>query len=322
MRWTTKAKIQRVCARMPGGNRIYRSIQKRFGGLDGNPSKRVAIAVSLLGRLDEIGFVIDGARCLEVGTGGVPTVPVILLLAGASEVVSVDLHRQIDWSLTSAMLRALGESHIQLTGSLHDVGSRERWLSRQRELKTIAADPRDGLESLGLRYIAPTDASDLHWEPDESFDFHFSVAVLEHVAPADLAPIMVEAHRLLRPNGLAAHEIDPGDHFAHRDDSITAINFLRYTDAEWLRLAGNRFGYCNRLRASQFDHVFEDAGFRTRMRQGVVDARSMEALRQDFPLACDFRSFSAEDLCTISLSIYASKAERSVSRSVEEPTFV
>ena len=42
--------------------------------------------------------------------------------------------------------------------------------------------------------------------------------------------------------------VDYSDHFSHSDQTISSINFLRYSDDEWQRYAGNRYMYMNRLR--------------------------------------------------------------------------
>ena len=97
------------------------------------------------------------------------------------------------------------------------------------------------------------------------------MTVLEHVAPQALEGILREARRILKPGGAALHFIDPGDHFAHSDRTISAINFLRYSERDWQRVAGNEFAYCNRLRASDFLSMAARVGFRATRTEIEVD---------------------------------------------------
>ena len=39
------------------------------------------------------------------------------------------------------------------------------------------------------------------------------------------------------------HFVDLSNHFQHQDQSITRINFLKFSDLEWNRIAGNEFAY-------------------------------------------------------------------------------
>jgi len=51
------------------------------------------------------------------------------------------------------------------------------------------------------------------------------------------------------PTGLSIH-------FQHQDNSISRINFIRFSDNEWTNIAGNQFAYCNRLRVNDYLNLF------------------------------------------------------------------
>src|SRR5262249_40313996 len=68
------------------------------------------------------------------------------------------------------------------------------------------------------------------------------------------------------------------DHFSHSDPSISAVNFLQYSDDEWQRYAGNRFMYMNRLRHDDVLALFEEVGHRMLAVTPAVDARSRQLL--------------------------------------------
>ena len=100
------------------------------------------------------------------------------------------------------------------------------------------------------------------------------------------------------PGGLLLHNIDPSDHFSHEDQDIPAVNFLRFSDAEWDKWAGNPFMYHNRLRASEYLDLFKSAGVRILRSETAVDDRSLSALQRGFPVDPRFSGMTREDLAT------------------------
>jgi SAM-dependent methyltransferase len=304
MRWTRKAKIQKMCAAIPYGDHVYRQIQKRLGTLNPSPFNRLPHSAGMLSRLRELPFDVDGSRCIEVGTGHLPIAPVALYLAGAREVVTVDLHRRIDVNLTVEMLRQLTARRQEVVDLFAGIVSED--LVRERLSIISKGHDRffDLFERIGIRYIAPGDARRIP-EPDASFDLHFSFTCLEHIEPQDLAAILAEGRRLLQPLGVAAHLVDTSDHFAHQDETINRINFLRFTESEWSRIGGNEFSYCNRLRAPQLLAMFAKSGLQIVKADSTVDERSLDELQRGFPVDSTFSRFSATDLAITTLDICA-----------------
>lgn len=305
MRWERKALIQKACAAAPGGAALYQVIQRRFGRLSDDPFRRLPRHAAMLRRLVDQGFRLDGMRCLEIGTGHLPAAPVGFFLAGASEVVTVDLHRRLNPRLTASMLRKLtayGNRVVDLYGGLVPADLVRRRLAVIADME--GRPVHEILDRIGVHYEAPGDASRMP-DADGSFDLSFSMTVLEHVTPRALREILAESRRLLKPAGFAAHLIDPSDHFAHQDPRITRINFLRFSGRQWRKVGGNEFSYCNRLRASQLERMFTDAGFDIERCERTIDEPSRAALDDGFPLHPDFRRFSAADLCTTEIEVYA-----------------
>jgi ubiquinone/menaquinone biosynthesis C-methylase UbiE len=77
--------------------------------------------------------------------------------------------------------------------------------------------------------------------PDACVDYHISNNVFEHILKADITRILKEIIRILKKDGIAIHFIDLIDHFQHQGSGITKINFLRYSEKEWDKIAGNQF---------------------------------------------------------------------------------
>lgn len=303
MRWRYKATLQQACSSMPAGPTMYRRLQRRFGLLSPDPFRTIPQHAAMVRRLGKLGFSVDGIRCLEIGTGHVPIAPVAFHLLGAREVVSVDLHRRLLTDLTSEMLRRLAAAEHRLLDLYEGLVAADVLRERLARIGRLASRPYDLLDEIGVHYAAPGDAARMP-DPDGSYDLNFSMTVLEHIRPPALWELLAETRRLLRPDGYAAHLVDPSDHFARQDPTITKINFLRYSVREWERIAGNEFGYCNRLRASQVERMFTEAGLVVEEHVNTVDEPSRAAL-DSFPLHPDFWQFAPADLCTAELEVYA-----------------
>ena len=119
----------------------------------------------------------------------------------------------------------------------------------------------------------------------------------------ELPGILRESRRLLVPDGLLYHVIDPSDHFSHDDESITAVNFLQFDDREWERLAGNRFMYHNRLRSFEHQALLAEAGVRVLRQRETSDEASLRALHNGFPLHSQFSQIAHEALAVRSLNV-------------------
>lgn len=292
MHWKTKARIQQVVSLLPHdvSYSAYYWIQRHLGRLRSvDPSDLLQAGVEAWNRLLQTGANPLDKTFFEVGTGRAPIVPMAFWLMGASGTVTIDLNRYVKSEVirdsVAWMARHRGETE-QIFGPL---------LVRKRleELLRHHASPDDSIEGFmtlcGIRYIAPGDAASTGLEVD-SVDFHTSYNVLEHIPAEVLRAILEEGKRILRPGGLFMHRVDYSDHFAHSDTSISAINFLQYSDQEWDRYAGNRYMYMNRLRHDDFMGLFTSAGLRNVLEMPHVNPRVKALLETGgFPLHASYR---------------------------------
>ncbi|MDY7038174.1 MAG: methyltransferase domain-containing protein, partial [Thermodesulfobacteriota bacterium] len=99
---------------------------------------------------------------------------------------------------------------------------------------------------------------------DESFNFVYSGAVLEHVV--NIQQIVDKMYQVMSDDGTAIHLIDLREHHTHLKtvpDKNTSIDFLTYSTEEWNEMhPPGSIHYINRLRASDFRKCFTEAGFK------------------------------------------------------------
>lgn len=301
MNWKLKAIIQNAISLLPSSvsYETYYWVQRHFGGLKKfNPVSRLTAALEIWKLIQKQGYTPSGKVFFEVGTGRVPTVPIAYWLMGAEQTITVDLNPYLKAQLVREAVQYISENKddiLNLFGSLIDVARFDRLLSF---VKDFPFSLPAFLDLCRVRYIAPGDAGDTHL-PDQSVDFHTSYTVFEHIPLDDLRRILTEGNRIVTSDGLFIHHIDYSDHFSHSDNSISAINFLQYSDKAWNRYAGNRYMYTNRLRHDDFIELFESAGHRILEVRVDIDHHIREMLRRGELQLSERFAQKSEDILSI-----------------------
>ena len=305
MKWQHKARIQNAISALPFlSNAVYYAVQRSVGGLRPekiDPLDRMKAAVGMLSWARPTGFDVTGKTVLEIGTGRMVDLPTGMWLSGAERIITVDLNPYLSQKLISEA-RHFVRSHRDRVLELFGERVHPLFHERLRILAGTEVTDENLLRAMNVEYLSPADASKLPLAQG-TIDLHVSHTVLEHIPPGVISDILVEARRVMRPGGLLIHNIDPSDHFSHDDEAITKINFLRFSENEWDRWAGNQFMYHNRLRADDYVRMFNDAGMRIIDEVRSIDERSLAALRSGFPLSTRFKDLPVEELATTSISI-------------------
>lgn len=160
-----------------------------------------------------------------------------------------------------------------------------------------------------IDYQAPADARNTSLA-DNSIDYIFSNAVLEHIPMEELKPILKECHRLLAADGLVMFTVGYMDHCFNR--TVSPCYFYRFPEKEWKKMYPPD-GH-NRLRHSDYKKLFEEAGF------DVVSSTAISPLYEDtykperfagwtaqqlideiktMPIDPEFTHYSLEDMATL-----------------------
>lgn len=230
-----------------------------WGGLrEINPVRRLSAGVETWKRITRQGYEPLGKIFFEVGTGRVPLVPLAFWLMGAEKTITVDLNPYLKKELVIESLRYIATHRDEIENLFGELLDRKR-LQSLLMFTELDFSLRAFLDLCHIEYVAPGNAASTGLPP-QSIDFHTSYTVLEHIPPNVLTQILKEGGRLISNTGLFVHRIDYSDHFSHSDKTISAINFLQYSDDKWSRYAGNRYMYMNRLRHDDFLTLFESSG--------------------------------------------------------------
>jgi SAM-dependent methyltransferase len=313
MNWKIKAYLQKAVATLPEGvgYHVYFVLQclnGTFGKIRVQP--RLRVARRLVELAEQAGCSVRGKTLFELGTGWSCTTPLGLWLCGADRVITVDVNPYLKEQLVLKEVRYIVEHPNEITELFGDYSQTSMF---QKRLQELCRKPPRTLQELlarsGICYWSRFDARRTSLAQG-AVDFYFSWYVLQHIPPDVLRDIWRESHRILHPDGLVVHCVDAGDQFTRADPELTAIHFLQFDEDTWMRYAGNRFAYHNRLRASDYLNLARDQGFEVVLSESAVDEPSLAQLRRGFPVHPRYRGKSLEDLATIRLIFTAKKRQQ------------
>jgi SAM-dependent methyltransferase len=302
MNWKTKAFVQSCIAAFPSrlSYQMYFHVQRHFGGLKKpySPLGHFSGAVGMLKKLQRHGKDFVGKTFFEVGTGRVPLYPVAFWLCGAAKTITVDLNPYMRNELIEDMLSCIEDREQETRDIFGTLLNEQRFNLLLSKGKKGKIRKHEILELCQIEYLAPADAAKTNL-PENTADFHVSNTVYEHIPLPVLQNILEEGNRIICRDGLFVNTIDYKDHFRQMDKSISAVNFLQYSDSEWNRYAGNRYMYMNRARHDDFIGLFKNAGHDILETEPYTDA-SVKKLLQNNGLVLDSR-FRSKNLETLSI---------------------
>jgi len=243
-----------------------------------DPCKYFEPALKLI-KLTKHSWPKGGPTVFEVGTGRTVNAPLAFWLSGAREVITYDLNNYLVDELITESIEQLKGNRLIYEEMFHKYGIQlieERW----QNLLSSKSNT-DVFKMANINYVSPGDASRTGL-PTSTIDMHTSINVLEHIPHPDLIGILIEAYRITKPSGILAHQIDPSDHFSHSDKRLSSINFLKYDDNNWKNLAGNKFMFQNRLRASEYIELFNNTNFELLSSDPTVSEEAINTLNSGF----------------------------------------
>lgn len=214
---------------------------------------------------------LRGKVCLELGPGDSITSALLAKGAGATKsfLVDVGAYAREEVGVYRSQVPVLVAAGLPCP-SLDDAQSNADVLARMDAQYLV-----HGLAS--LKTIS-----------DNSIDFIWSQAVLEHIRVHEFFDTLAELYRVMEVGGIASHRVDLQDHLDH------SLHNLRFSSAFWERdwWADSGF-YTNRLRRNEILRCMTDAGFT------IVAVSSDRFSRLPLPrhkLAAEFRTIEDEEL--------------------------
>ena len=290
MRWIVKAAVQGTLSHVPRGAAVnyllQRHVTRNLPASDGVFRMHVEEARNHFRALRRHAPALDpqDAVLYEFGAGWDLVGPLTLALSGVGSQIVVDIRENLRLELVNDTLRRLPAMLGEPDRSFEPIES-----SGELERR------------LGIRYLAPCDARATGL-PASSVDMISSTFTLEHISAPDIAAILRESARLLRPGGLVSCAIDMKDHYSYFDDGLGPYHFLGVPDRAW-RFVNPDLHYQNRLRLADYQQLFADAGFTTIAEHVKRPTDAQRRQLDGIDLAPRFRRYSSEDLEALELRL-------------------
>ncbi|MFA5339660.1 MAG: class I SAM-dependent methyltransferase [Candidatus Omnitrophota bacterium] len=249
------------------------------------------------------GCKTEGRTLLEAGPGWMPVIPIIFYLSGCKEIILMDVERLITRRTMIGTVEGLREYKHMISGRLKiPVPEVERKLGIDR---SVALEKMLG--NFNMQYMAPCDIPEAGL-PDKSVDIITSRATLEHVPEAAIPGLLAVFNRILKDDGKMCHIIDNSDHWAHNDNSIPRLNYLKFNENIFEAvLSLDRLDYQNRLRHFEYVEVFKRAGFKIDYEKAEVDETALNELK-DIKVCKRYANIPSRELAKLVSYIVASKA--------------
>lgn len=197
-----------------------------------------SLAAGYIAVFGKCGVGVNGLNFLEIGPGQEFGAQLILASMGVKVTLCDPFLAKWDADLHPVLYQMLSEKWPNANGELKKAVAAQ---SHEATSLALVREPAEALASI----------------PDESMDFVFSNAVLEHVV--DMRRVAQELARVSTVGAWSSHQIDWRDHH----DFSRPLEHLVLSDDDFMRKAEEnwKFEYGNRLRSIEFRALFEEAGF-------------------------------------------------------------
>lgn len=283
--WWAKIGAKIVLSRVPTHYAVWQKMGLfRHGRMD-TAEYSVGVFASHLERAG-LPELLPGKTILEIGPGDSAATALIAKAHGAKSVLlDAGKFATRDLSVYKNLAASMNQSGMSLP-PLDDVHSFEKLLD--------ACDARyltNGLAS--LRELA-----------DQSIDFVFSQAVLEHVRRHEFLEMQRQLARVLRLGGACSHRVDLRDHLGG------GLNNLRFKPKLWESDFFARSGfYTNRIQISRMTEIFEMAGFCVEL----LEVRRWETLPTPrHKMAAEFAALPADELNVSGFDVLLRRSSKSL----------
>lgn len=247
--------------------------------------------------ISQAGLRMEGLHMLEIGPGS--DFGPALIMASRGVTVTVADRFLADWQ---------DDYHRPLYAKLAEVCP--------GPVDQLLAAVGGGYEATTLIRV-PEAAEDLSSISAGSIDLVYSNAVLEHIV--DISAVVKELARITRAGGCGVHQIDLRDHRSFE----RPLEHLLIPDHDFALLAeGVFYEFGNRVRASEFDAHFAQAGFSILWQDNNMTAEPSyfeDTMRRLESARSVYRNWPRSDLRTISVNfglrkLSGSQAEQLVTR--------
>jgi SAM-dependent methyltransferase len=243
---------------------------------------------------------IEGKKCLEIGTGFVPTDALCMYLLGASEIFTTDYNEIARFQAIISVIKNFNTEF--LLESTANFSCRKDVRRRYDDFVSHIDKHAKDLEQFGIKYIAPFNLATSIF-PETEFDLIYSTDVLEHISVSDISIIIENLASMLAPNGQMIHYINLRDHKNMEDNPFEFLSDDTKYDPDH-----DEDSRGNRLRRNHWRELF---GRNPGLSTSIPWSEAGHSAHKPRGLLPEFRDIPDDD-CFCSKIIISSKKNRGI----------
>lgn len=288
-RWRKRILIYKLFGFLPFGNHLFDFVRGSVGlSRNFDVGSRQYSIEEMLHMLKNANITVENKTIVEIGTGWHPVLPIFLYAIGAAKVIMTDVVGHIKQSYVEHTLKYL-IAHVDELSTLSGVPKNQ--LSEKFNSLVPNGKPwQDVWQRQNIEYLTPFDFTKTHWSAD-SLDGIFSNSCISFIPQFILEKIISESFRVLKPGGFFAHNLMPYDDHATYDNTITPLNFLKFSPEEWEKIGNSSLHYQNRLRPAQYLDLLNQNKFKLlfaekrshHLKPDMIDRENLAAIFQGLP---------------------------------------
>lgn len=276
--WWFKICSKIIVSRLPIQHKFWKFLNLFEHGSMENPNYAYSVLSGHFDKANQEKVLPEEFVCLELGPGESLFSALISRSFGAKKTYLVDVANFASQEVETyqAMADFLKQKNLPLP-----------------EIEQATSVP-EVMEICSASYLT-SGISSLKSIEDNSVDFVWSHAVLEHVKRSDFIETMKEIRRVIRKDGVCTHVVDLRDHL---DNSL---HNLRFSEKIWeSSIMANSGFYTNRIQYSQMLDIFKQAGFAVKS----TELKKWDSLPLNrSQLDKQFSSLPEEELCIYDFSV-------------------
>lgn len=258
MDWRLQVLGKQVLQRLPGGHRLHRRLQERYGVLgDMDQGEKLTGRVirEFTTVTEQSDFQFQGASICEVGTGWHTLTPIVFYLLGADEIHTHDITKWLTTEYVTESIEVVGD-HLDLLAEEFDA-DRQRIQDRFDAI-SVEGTLDEMLRSFNTHYHI-YDQTEIA-TPSSPYTLFYSFSVLHRFPIPELNRLLEQVSELAAPGAYSYHVVEHVDILAINDPNRDPYQYLSYSE-NFMDLMQTKYSYQNRLRHSQFLWLFSEYEF-------------------------------------------------------------
>ena len=277
--WPAKIAAKIFLSRLPVTSGFWKKVRLFEPGSMDEPAYAYQVFKKHFDTISRFASPKKGFSCLELGPGDSLFTAMITNAFGGEVSYLVDVG---EYALSDV------QQYETMGIFLSEKGLVSRSTGKFRSLEEYLA-------CYSAKYM-PEGLASLKTIPDESVDFQFSHAVLEHIKRSEFLDTMRELRRIIRSDGAASHRIDLQDHLSG------SLNNLRFSHRMWESDLMSQSGfYTNRIQYSELLDLLRSADFEPTV---LEEDRWPELPLPRSSLSKSFRGIPDDELCVSGFSVH------------------